>query len=431
MPKRMNESDIDSMFDDIGRAKENMAKGIVEQQRKEAEEARRHRPFGGGGEIFDDDVDLDAMEREVEEELRLARQGVPVQQEPEAANEPEPEKAEDAETPEPKAEETPAEDAKPKEEVLVESDFVLNISKEPGSKEEPETPEVKNCEDDYVDDDEDVPLIPDINLPITLPAPAVILPSEVVNTPHNAAEDETEVPASAFVLDLSERYTSHAQGELSGKQEPAPDPVPEVSEAEKEPEQETPVVEDQPAESTTEPVKEPVVAETPAEETPAEGISVKELVETPAEEFVKPSAEESEKETKSPIEKILPPDIAKCGLHIKKTESGFEYMFSVETSNGKKFAQAESLDVVDREEALFMAAVAFLDRVASLKDQTIVLTTEKDNAYVLRRNAAFGIVGKYSDACTDYIKKVRAIASDKSLRLDVGEKPGEEVWKIF
>ena len=80
MPTRMNESDIDSMFDDIGRAKENMAKGIVEQQRKEAEEARRHRPFGGGGEIFDDDVDLDAMEREVEEELRLARQGVPVQQ---------------------------------------------------------------------------------------------------------------------------------------------------------------------------------------------------------------------------------------------------------------------------------------------------------------------------------------------------------------
>lgn len=52
MPTKMNDREIDSMFDDIGKAKENMAKGIVEQQKKEAEEARKHRPFGGGEELY-------------------------------------------------------------------------------------------------------------------------------------------------------------------------------------------------------------------------------------------------------------------------------------------------------------------------------------------------------------------------------------------
>ena len=103
MPTKMNDREIDSMFDDIGKAKENMAKGIVEQQKKEAEEARKHRPFGGGEELYGDDVDLDAMEREVDEELRIIRQGVPIQP----------------------AEST--DEAKAAEESLVESDFVLEI----------------------------------------------------------------------------------------------------------------------------------------------------------------------------------------------------------------------------------------------------------------------------------------------------------------
>lgn len=368
MQTKMNDREIDSMFDNIGKAKEDMAKGIVEQQKKEAEEARKRRPFGGGEELFDDDVDLDAMEREVDEELRMIRQGVPIQPAKSTAGE------------------------KVAEESLVESDFVLEIKSE--------KPEKKSLTDDLPK-----PMIDTTspNSPLSeenrfndasliaqavTPAPNVALPDpSVKSTPsENAAvaTAEKDIPELGYVLDMS-------QGE------------------------EVPVANDEIAadEDVNPPVEAVSEADIPTDE---EGVQT-----------------EDEKVTHVPeVADVLQPDIAKAKISVSKEDkAGFRYMFSIETSKGTKSVCAETLRATDWEEAVFMAANKFIDAVASLEDQTIVLATTKSIADLLRRNATYGIVDSYSEACASYIEKVRALAAKKSMRVNAGNETDTDVWQLL
>lgn len=64
----MSDSAIDEMFASIGRAKENVARGMEEDRIRQREEARRRR--SSGKEDISDDADLDEMERRIDEELR-------------------------------------------------------------------------------------------------------------------------------------------------------------------------------------------------------------------------------------------------------------------------------------------------------------------------------------------------------------------------
>ena len=73
----MTERDMDDMFKDISRSKESLAQSIVEQREKEAQESKKKFPFSHH-EVYDDDVDLDAMERDINARLELARQGIPI-----------------------------------------------------------------------------------------------------------------------------------------------------------------------------------------------------------------------------------------------------------------------------------------------------------------------------------------------------------------
>lgn len=371
MPTKMNDREIDSMFDDIGKAKENMAKGIVEQQKKEAEEARKHRPFGGGEELYGDDVDLDAMEREVDEELRIIRQGVPIQP----------------------AEST--DEAKAAEESLVESDFVLEIKSE--------EPEKKSLTDDLPEPmiDTTSPNSPlaeenrfnDASLiaQAVTAAPSVALPDPAVKSApvENAvakavAEDILE---SEYVLDMS-------QGEE----------VP-VANDEKAAEEDV----NPPAESVTE-------ADIPVSEEEVQ-------TENKEGEVVLPSPE---------VADVLQPDIVKARLSVSaEDKAGFHYIFSVETSKGAKSVCAETLKATDWEEAVFMSANKLIDAVTSLEDQTVVLATSESIADLLRRNAAYGIVDTYSEACASYIEKVRALAAKKSLRVNASNETDTDVWQLL
>lgn len=73
----MTERDMDDMFKDISRSKESLAQSIVEQREKESQESKKKFPFSHH-EVYDDDVDLDAMERDINARLELARQGIPI-----------------------------------------------------------------------------------------------------------------------------------------------------------------------------------------------------------------------------------------------------------------------------------------------------------------------------------------------------------------
>lgn len=80
----MSDVAINNMFSDIGRAKEETAKSIIEKRERDEEEARRKRNsilFGGAMQDFDEDIDLDEMERRIDEELELARKGKIVESE--------------------------------------------------------------------------------------------------------------------------------------------------------------------------------------------------------------------------------------------------------------------------------------------------------------------------------------------------------------
>lgn len=73
----MTEGDMDKMFKEIGKSKENLAEDIVEKRKQESQESKKKFPFTRHKE-FDADADLDAMEEEVNKKLELARKGIPV-----------------------------------------------------------------------------------------------------------------------------------------------------------------------------------------------------------------------------------------------------------------------------------------------------------------------------------------------------------------
>ena len=379
----MNESEMNAMFDDIGKAKEDMAKGIIAQQEKEAEEARRHRPFGGGQELYDDSVDLEALERKVDEELRLARMGVPAQQSDLATG--------------------------TSEENLIESDYVLEIQSEEPKEEDPQGPMTEDIG------------ITEIEVPVIMAAPAVSLPNPVVKKPDLVEEtgkiEPDTIPESDYVLNLTDKEDTPTPNEPVGEDstvkeaEPAVEAKPEVVTHMEEAASEESAVEIPDAEINHE-------AETKQES------EVKLCVE----QVLKPTPEGANEETHS----ILQPDITQAKLFVTHAaESGFQYAFSYVTSKGTKSICSETIKASDLEEATFMAAIEFLNRMEQVEDQTIVLKTDEDTANLLRRNAAFGIVDHYSDACASYIEKVRALAAKKSLRVNASNETDTDVWQLL
>lgn len=75
----MEKNSLNKIFADIGRAKEETAKGLIEQKAKEEEERRKkiqETIFGAGSKITAED-DLDELERRIDEQLALAQAGVP------------------------------------------------------------------------------------------------------------------------------------------------------------------------------------------------------------------------------------------------------------------------------------------------------------------------------------------------------------------
>lgn len=379
----MNETEMNAMFDDIGRAKEDMAKGIIAQQEKEAEEARRHRPFGGGQELYDDSVDLEALERKVDEELRLARMGVPVQQ-PDLAT------------------------GTCKDE-LIESDYVLEIKSENPHEEEPHEPMTGAIG------------LANLEVPVVMAAPAVSLPDPEVNKPE-MEEDESEaklenLPESNYVLNLTNREEA---------------PVPKVAvEEEPKDEEAKPDIATQPetALPTEKVVPEEPAIEISATETDHEAQTEQEPETKPC---VEQALEVASEGVKKEVHDILQPDITQAKLFVTRAaESGFQYAFSYVTSKGTKSICSETIKASDFEEATFMAAIEFLNRIEQVEDQTIILKTEADTANLLRRNAAFGIVDHYSDACASYIEKVRALAAKKSLRVNASNETETDVWQLL
>ena len=379
----MNETEMNAMFDDIGRAKEDMAKGIIAQQEKEAEEARRHRPFGGGQELYDDSVDLDDLERKVDEELRLARMGVPAQQ-PDLAT-------------------------GTCEDELIESDYVLEIKSENTREEEPQEPMTGTID------------MANLGVPVVMAAPAVSLPDPEVNKPE-LEEDEgkakqEKLPESDYVLNLTNR-----------EENPVPEvPVEEKSGAEVvKPDTTSQPVAELPTEET---VPEEPAIETPDVDTNHEAQTEQELVTKPCVEQV---LETPSEEGKEEVNDILQPDITQAKLFVTRAaDSGFQYAFSYVTSKGTKSICSETIKASDLEEATFMAAIEFLNRMEQVEDQTIILKTDADTANLLRRNAAFGIVDYYSDACASYIERVRALAAKKSLRVNASNETETDVWQLL
>lgn len=379
----MNESEMNAMFDDIGKAKEDMAKGIIAQQEKEAEEARRHRPFGGGQELYDDSVDLEALERKVDEELRLARMGVPAQQSDLATG--------------------------TSEENLIESDYVLEIQSEEPKEEDPQGPMTEDIG------------ITEIEVPVIMAAPAVSLPNPVVKKPDLVEEtgkiEPDTIPESDYVLNLTDKEDTPTPNEPVGEDST-------VKEAE-------PAVEAKPEVVTH---MEEAASDESAVELP--NAEMNHEVETKQESEVKPCVEQVLKPTpenaNEEIHSILQPDITQAKLFVTHAaESGFQYAFSYVTSKGTKSICSETIKASDLEEATFMAAIEFLNRMEQVEDQTIVLKTDEDTANLLRRNAAFGIVDHYSDACASYIEKVRALAAKKSLRVNASNETDTDVWQLL
>lgn len=422
MPEKMTESAMDSMFNDIGKAKENMARGIMEQQQKEAEEARRHSPFGGNKLLYDDDVDLDAMEKQIEEELRLARLGVPVG------------------AVQPAEEEAPSvEEEKPAEEQLVESGYVLDMTESETEPElvEPE-PEELDLPEVSFDLSEPKPEPEPIPAPVPMAAPLVMVPAkhetiaeevtteaeesavqeetpETVDAAQVVEADKEEEPIeSDFVLDL----TGKAEAEVV---ELVIEDIPEVTSAETTAEEPVEESVEQPAE----PAEPEIVNKAPVAETESE----EPIAEEAAAETVSEVIEEAVPE-KLEVDEVLQPDIAKAKLFVGKEDSGkYQYMVTVTTSKGNRTMIAETVDADNLEEAAFIAAGKFLDRAEKLNDQTIILYAPESIADMLRRNAAYGIVDGYSDACVAYVEKVRALAGKKSLRVVAGETDESDIWQ--
>ena len=379
----MNESEMNAMFDDIGKAKEDMAKGIIAQQEKEAEEARRHRPFGGGQELYDDSVDLEALERKVDEELRAARMGVPAQKSGLATG--------------------------TSEETLIECDYVLELQSEKSKEVEPQETMTEAIG------------ITDMNVPVIMAAPAVSLPNSETKKPDSVEEtgknESDTIPESDYVLNLTDR-------------------------------KESPVTDDPAVECSKEEEAEPDIAAQPevvthmekaAPEEPANEICVAEAsheAETKLDTDAKPCAEQVLELTpeivNEEVNSILQPDITQAKLLVTyAADSGYQYIFSYVTSKGTKSICSETIKAADLDEAIFMTAIEFLKRMEQVEDQTIILKTDEDTASLLRRNAAFGIVDHYSDACASYIEKVRALAAKKSLRVNASNETETDVWQLL
>lgn len=367
MPNTMSESEMDSMFDDIGNAKETMAKDIVMQQKKEAEEARSHRPFANNEPVYADDVDLDAMEREIEEELRLAKQGIHVS---------------------PQAKEKANEDS------LIESDYVLEIKelepKEETVKEEFTEPMIDTsspnsplASENSIDDAQ--------LIGYAIPAaPDVVMPSsdmkDIDNNEVNGTETiDNDLIESSYLIDLSEK--------------------PEV-----------PVANGHNDESTA---KQDAVLD----------------IETDREEIenqVKQSQEAELVAAAPEISEVLQADMARVKLFTRQeSDLKFRYALSIETAKREKTFCTETIMASDWKEASFIAANEFLKRVVDLQDSTIILYASESVANLLNRNAAFGIVDNYSDACAEYIENVRTLAAKKSIRVNASNETNTEVWQLL
>lgn len=76
--KELSDAAINNMFSGIGRAKEETARSIMEKLERDENDARKKRGrflFGSYGNDFDEDTDLDEIERRIDEELEIARRG--------------------------------------------------------------------------------------------------------------------------------------------------------------------------------------------------------------------------------------------------------------------------------------------------------------------------------------------------------------------
>lgn len=370
MPRSMSDADMNTMFDDIGKAKEELARGIAEEQRKKAEEARRHRPFGGGP-VFDDDVDLDAMEREIDAELAAARKGIP------AGGEEIPDLGLELDLTVP-AMQTPIEEQgkapEEEEESPQELNLILNLDSEPSQA----TPHLVELEEPVFD--------------LTSKKAKAKAPKEEIIPEERPAETNAEpepLPEINYTLDLIPELNLVL--DLT---------TPKVEE----PEKQVPEVEIQP--ETLEVIPE----EESADEKPAEE---------------EPEPEKPELEVVAVEESSL--DVYLC-LYSGGRQNRYSFAFGTAAKNGEKRFRAESIGCDSWQEAAYIASNAILKKIEGYGAGSIVIHTNPDIVELLWQTVSKPSAGEDSKACKDFTGKVKSLAETKSLRVS-SHIPDPDIWK--
>lgn len=370
MPRSMSDADMNTMFDDIGKAKEELARGIAEEQRKKAEEARRHRPFGGGP-VFDDDVDLDAMEREIDAELAAARKGIP------AGGEEIPDLGLELDLTAP-AMQTPIEEQgkapEEEEESPQELNLILNLDSEPSQA----TPHLVELEEPVFD--------------LTSKEAKAKAPKEEIIPEERPAETNAEpkpLPEINYTLDLIPELNLVL--DLT---------TPKVEE----PEKQEPEVEIQP--ETLEVIPE----EESADEKPAEE---------------EPEPEKPELEVVAVEESSL--DVYLC-LYSGGRQNRYSFAFGTAAKNGEKRFRAESIGCDSWQEAAYIASNAILKKIEGYGAGSIVIHTNPDIVELLWQTVSKSSAGEDSKACKDFTAKVKGLAETKSLRVS-SHIPDPDIWK--
>ena len=403
MPKNMSDADITAMFDDIGRAKENLARGIVEEQKRKAEEAKRHRPFGGGP-VYDDDVDLDAMEREIDAQLEAARRGMP------AWDEDVPDLGLEIDlSPKPRRMEPPAQTIpEQKKEIMTPKhpepeeipDLIVNLDTPPMQKEIPD-------------------LVVDLDAPPTQEKnseqPLVQLTDTVFDvqdakTPVEQIQKETveELPEIDCALDLTPEIDLVLDLDTPVSKKGIPEePVIEIPSE--------PAVKIQPEN----PHKEETFQQEPREEPKQESIS-------------EPITEKKPEEPVLEVIAVGESEMAGCldvYLYLFASRPNrFSYAFETATNYGEKRFCAESIGCDSWKDAAFIAANALLKELNETEAKSIVIHTKPEIADLLCRNASYGIVDGYSEPCEGFVADVRALAAKKSLRIN-SYIPNQDIWR--
>lgn len=405
---------LNSVFDDIGREKENIAKAITEQQRKEAEEAKK-KSFFNHTEMYGDDVDLDEEERKIEEEMERVRRGTPIPIQGTGESEELTFDFDDEPPGEPElAKDQPLELDLDSISIVPEgSDPAILQTKDPSSIIKRNMTEAEKIS----------AATARANIDITFPANApsmdedgfsfdteTIEQTELAAEP-NALQDNSALPEDDIIEDEFD-FDEEEVSDNGSSEQATEDEITlgfDLEELEQEcaaetfQKSETPDIEfDIDVES--EPVEEraetdiPVIAEILPDRTTEEK-----------------SADEN---NDTDFDEIIS-DVTKTCLYGHVDKNGNNILtYYVETRDGERSLNSESYSPnINWDTAVFSTAIKLLTKAESANSKTILIVAPKDIAVLLKNNAAYGITGEYSEECVEYIELARKLSMKKSVRI--------------